>query len=279
MQLSEIERTKARLKSAGLKPKEYLGQNFLIDEEALAEAVGSAGLTAKDTVLEVGPGLGVLTEKLAQEAGRVVAVEKDPRLMGLLRARFKPMKNVEIVPGDILKFHVAKTIPGAYKVVANIPYYLTSKLISVLLEQEHRPELMVIMVQKEVAQRITAKPGNLSILSLSVNFFAQAEIIRLVPKESFWPKPEVDSAIIRIRSKATLPDVDRKFFFRLLHLAFSGKRKQIHNTLGKALDIPRPMLDGILSSLGLDSTVRPQELSLSQWLELTGKLSGRQQKK
>lgn len=272
---TEIEKTKAILKSAGLKPKEYLGQNFLVDEEVLSAILEAASLQRSDTVLEVGPGLGVLTRKLVQRAKRVVAVEKDHRLFSLLTREYpEGQTNLELVLGDILKFHIAKVIAGKYKVVANIPYYLTSKLISNLLElpEGAKPEMLVLMIQKEVAERITAPAGETSVLSLAVNYYAHAEIVRVVPKDCFWPVPEVDSAVIRIVPKKTVPKGDAKKFFRLIHLSFSGKRKQLHNTLGKALGLSREELDHALSESGLDSSARPQQLSLEQWLKLTERL-------
>lgn len=278
-QLNEIEKTRAILKAAGLKPKDYLGQNFLVDQEVLDEIVAAGRLKKSDTVLEVGPGLGVLTDELVKRVKRVVAVEKDPRLFALLQNGFYERKNVEFFNEDILKFYIKQRIPGKYKVVANIPYYLTSKLVSLLLEQDRRPELIVLMIQKEVAERIVAKAGELSILALSVNFFAEPEIVRIVPRKCFWPEPEVDSAIIRIEPKPELPEVDKKQFFKILHLAFAGKRKQIHNTLGKSLGIDKERMDQILSGLNLDSTVRPQQLSLAQWLHLVTLLNQETRKK
>ena len=243
------------------KPKKSLGQNFLVDENVLGEIVAVAELKNTDTVLEVGPGLGVLTKELIKRAGKVIAVEKDIRLSEDLNSKSEIRNpNLQIINQDILRFHLDKYIPGQYKVVANIPYYLTSKLFQYFLEQKNKPTLMVLMVQKEVGERVVAKPGELSVLGISVQIYSDAEIVSYVSKQSFWPVPKVDSVVLKIVPKNKYPEIDdQKKFFSIVKRAFTGKRKQIKNTIG---DIE------ILNKAGIDPTLRPQDLSLEDWIKL-----------
>ncbi|MBI4049346.1 MAG: ribosomal RNA small subunit methyltransferase A, partial [Candidatus Doudnabacteria bacterium] len=269
--LTDLNYLKTFLKQSGLKPRHYLGQNFLVDEEVLGEILDAAELTKSDTVLEVGPGIGTLTVELVKRAGKVIAVEKDERMMGLLSRNAELVSasqkrdpefnlGLRIVNQDILKFHLDKYVSGPYKVVANIPYYLTSHLIQYFLNQKNQPKLLVLMVQKEVAERVVAKPGELSILGISVQFFADAEIAAVVPKESFWPVPKVDSAILRIEPKDKYPEItDYKLFFSTVKKAFAGKRKQLKNTLGNIQ---------VLRQAGIDPMARPQDLSIDDWIRL-----------
>jgi len=203
---------KTILKKYDLKPNKLLGQNFLIDRTVLEKIIGAADLSKKDTVLEVGPGLGILTEELAKHAGGVIAVEKDKGLASFLQKRFGRVKNIDILQGDAMKFNSPQPplkLRGGegelyhYKLVANIPYYLTSHLIRKFLEAENPPAQIVLMVQKEVAQRICAKPPEMSLLAVSVQFYAEPKIISFVSKKSFWPRPKVDSAIIKITPRDT----------------------------------------------------------------------------
>ncbi|HYE22549.1 MAG TPA: 16S rRNA (adenine(1518)-N(6)/adenine(1519)-N(6))-dimethyltransferase RsmA [Verrucomicrobiae bacterium] len=261
---------KNRLKVYGFKPKDYLGQNFLIDEEALEEIVAAADLNKSDTVLEVGPGLGFLTTLLAQNTKKVIAVEKDHRLIGVLRAELSSFKNVDIIQEDILRYNFNQ-IPAPYKVVANIPYYLTSKLIANLLSSENKPSMLVLLVQKEVGERIVAEAGELSILGLSVQFYSDAKIVSPVLKDSFWPKPEVDSAIIKIIPRNKF-NINEKTFFRLIKIAFAGKRKQLHNTIASGLKLSKEEAQNILKNAEIDPFIRPQELKLEDWVRLAQSL-------
>src|SRR3989344_2862526 len=257
------------LKRYQFKPKDYLGQNFLVDEEILQKIIKAADLKTDDVVLEVGPGLGVLTVEIAKRVKRVVGVEKDRRVVSLLKKEFSFLKNLEIIEGDILKFYIAKYIKEKYKVVANIPYYLTSHLIQSFLNSEVKPEVMVLMVQKEVAQRIVAKPGKLSILGISVQINSKPEIIDLVPKESFWPSPKVNSAIIKIVPANIFPVIkDKKLFFRIIKSAFASKRKQLHNSLTAGLNLSKAEVLNIFNQAGIKQTSRPQDLSLKNWVDL-----------
>jgi 16S rRNA (adenine1518-N6/adenine1519-N6)-dimethyltransferase len=265
MNLSNIEELKNLLRSSGLRPKDYLGQNFLVDEEALKAIVDSGEIRSTDTVLEVGPGLGVLPSELVKKAKEVIAVEKDDRLVFFLKKQFQDSKNLKVINEDILRFHVKKNIPGNYKVVANIPYYLTSKLFQLFLENEHPPKSLVLMIQKEVGERVVAAPGDLSILGISVQVYADAEIMRVVPKTSFWPVPKVNSVILKITPGEKYPEItDKKLFFRMLKTAFAGKRKQIKNTIKNLEAIQRS---------GIDPMARPQDLSIESWIALYKALS------
>jgi len=267
------------LKARGLKPKDYLGQNFLVSEEVLQEIVKIADLSAEggsasggkptDTVLEIGPGLGVLTGELAPKVKKLIAVEKDPKLFSILKTDFKNLPQVELFNEDILKFHLAKNISGDYKVVANIPYYLTSKLLRDLLENETPPKLLVLMVQKEVGERVIASPGELSLLGISVQIYADAEIAAHVSRQNFWPVPKVDSVILKIAPKNKYPEItDKKLFFRIIKMAFSGKRKQVHNTLASGLKISKEEVLQILKSCGIDAAMRPQDIAIKDWVRL-----------
>ncbi len=187
-------------------------------------------------------------------------MEKDHKLIPLLNIELKDKKNVHIVHDDILRFHVAENIKGDYKVVANIPYYLTSKLIQNFLELRNPPKLLVLMVQKEVGERVVAKPGELSVLGISVQIYSDPEVALNVSKQSFWPVPEVDSVILKIVPSNKYPQIkDKKLFFRIIKTAFSGKRKQIHNTIKDP---------AALQKAGIDPKARPQDLSIEQWIEL-----------
>ncbi len=270
MKITDPQQLRNYLKARNLKPKDYLGQNFLIDENVLNEIITIADLKPTDLVLEVGPGLGVLTNELVERTGKVIAVEKDEKLFKILSDDFLPStKKPEIINQDILRFHLDKYISGPYKVVANIPYYLTSKLFQFFLEQKNPPEIMVLMVQKEVGERVVAEIGNLSVLSISIQAYADAEISTQVSKNSFWPIPKVDSVVIKITPKNKYPQIeDKKLFFRVVKVAFAGKRKQIQNSLSHGLNINKESLQDILSKANIQPTARPQDVSIEQWIAL-----------
>jgi 16S rRNA (adenine1518-N6/adenine1519-N6)-dimethyltransferase len=213
--LTDIEYIKNLFRQFGLKPRHYLGQNFLVDSDALAQIVAAADLSKEDSVIEVGPGIGVLTHELALNAGELYTIEKDRNLIPILKRQIKDFKNVKVINDDILRVNLEEIVSKPYKVVANIPYYLTSHLIQHFLTQKIKPKLLVLMVQKEVGERIVAKAGELSILGISVQIFADPEIVASVSKNSFWPKPEVDSVILRIKPTDKFPEIeDHKLFFR-----------------------------------------------------------------
>jgi len=265
-----------------------LGQNFLKNNDIVKKIVAAADLKSDDLVLEIGPGKGILTEELAKVAGKVVAVELDRNLVPLLKTRFKNQKNVEIIEGDILKTDISSLLGHQmskseknYKIVANLPYYITSPIIRLFLESELPPTEMILMVQKEVAERIVAKPGQMSILAVSVQYYANAEILFEVGKENFEPVPEVDSCVIKIIPRLkTSPGASRhpllkkgegedgKKFFQIVKAGFSAKRKTLVNNLSNSLHLDKTLVEKKLKTAGLKPTVRAQELSIEDWKNL-----------
>ena len=262
--------------SKSIPPSKGLGQHFLIDKGVLAKIVAAADLQPDDNVLEIGPGLGVLTLELAKRAKKVVAVEKDPRLIPILKENLTNHKNVEIVQKDVLKIGNWNLIEnwkleiGNYKVVANLPYYIASPTIRMFLEMEEQPKLMVLMVQKEVAKRITAKPPKMSILAVSVQFYAEAKIISYVSKKSFRPRPKVDSAIIKIIPKAqSIQTPDVCMFFNIVKTGFAQPRKQLVNNLSTGLSIGKEQIKKWLLKNNIKPTQRAETLTMENWLNLT----------
>ncbi len=265
-------------------PKRSLGQNFLLDPSHLDRIVAAADLAPTDIVLEIGPGLGTLTARLAAQAGHVVAVELDDRLIELLRADFADRPHVQIVHGDILELDppalLAAHLPqgkmaagykaAGYKVVANLPYYITSAALRHLLEASVPPMLAVVMVQKEVAERICAAPGDLSLLAVSVQFYAVPRIVQRVPAGAFYPAPNVDSAVLRldVRPQPAVPDVPPRDFFRVVRAGFGQKRKQLANSLSAGLSLPKSVIQDALSAAAIDPTRRAETLSLEEWGQL-----------
>jgi 16S rRNA (adenine1518-N6/adenine1519-N6)-dimethyltransferase len=260
------------LRQHGLRPEKSLGQNFLLDESALEQIVEIAGVTNLETVLEIGAGLGNLTRYLAMAARSVVAVELDEGLLPLLRHVLEPFPNIYIVQGDILALDPAQLIPeGNYLVVANIPYYITSALIRHLLESHHPPARLVLTIQKEVAQRICAAPGDLSLLALSVQVYGAPYIADYIPAEAFYPPPKVDSAILRVNLYPTprIPHPLLDSFFRLCRAGFSQKRKTLRNALSGGLGWSTARAGELLQIAQIDPFRRAETLSLDEWLRLT----------
>lgn len=264
--LSELKNLKLALKLSGLEAKKSYGQNFLVDKEALETIVDSAVLSSDDTVLEIGPGLGVLTDELVKHAGRVVAVEADAELAELLERRAQD--NLTVVATDALQYDLAQ-LPRGYKVVANLPYYITSLLLRFLLESENKPVSITVLVQKEVAERIIAQPGQMSVLACSVQYYGAPRLVRVVPAASFYPSPKVDSAILHI-DLGTEPAfvADTKKLFRLIKAGFGEKRKMLRNALAGGLAITGEQAVALIASAGLKETARAQELSLAEWKKL-----------
>jgi 16S rRNA (adenine1518-N6/adenine1519-N6)-dimethyltransferase len=233
MELTSPKIIKELLSKNEARPSRGLGQNFLIDKNVLHKIIEAADLSESDIILEVGPGIGTLTQELATKVKKVIAIEKDKTMVEILSAEGGPAsgwKNVEIIHGDILKIEKLEKFKN-YKVVANIPYYLTSPLIRKFLESENQPKEIILMVQKEVAQRICAKPPHMSLLSVSVQFYAKAKIISYVSKNCFWPSPKIDSAIIKIKPKENEEKIDSDLFFKIVKAGFSQPRKQLVNNL------------------------------------------------
>jgi len=255
-----------------LHPKKSLGQNFLVSETALASVAAAADLRPEDTVLEIGPGLGSLTRHLALAARRVVAVELDDTLLPALRHVLQPYPNVEILQGDILNLHPSSFIPQpSYKVVANIPYYITSAVIRHLLESEVRPTVIVLTIQREVAERLCAGPDDMSLLAVSVQFYSQPRIAARIPAGAFYPRPNVDSAVVKLTVRpqpaVAVDSVDA--FFEVVKAGFSQKRKQLRNSLSGGLRLTPAQADDLLTQAGLDPKRRAETLMLEEWGELT----------
>jgi 16S rRNA (adenine1518-N6/adenine1519-N6)-dimethyltransferase len=237
--------------------------------------VAAADLTPGDTVLEVGPGPGVLTELLAQQAGRVIAVELDDRLIPFLQQRFDSHPHVSVVHADILV-----TDPGAltggepYKVVANLPYYITSAVIRHLLESDPAPSVLVLTVQREVAERMVAQPPNMSLLALGVQFYCNGKIVERIPAGAFYPTPKVDSAVVRLdrRAEPVAPDVSAEAFFKVARAGFSQPRKQLRNSLAAGLGLPTAEVEAWLARAGIDPKRRAETLTLGEWARLSRSL-------
>jgi 16S rRNA (adenine1518-N6/adenine1519-N6)-dimethyltransferase len=273
------------LKKNDLWAKKGLSQNFLIDKDALNKIVAAAELKSEDLVVEIGPGTGILTSELIKCTGEVIAIEQDEKLAGLLPEITKSKlqitnkiqndKNLKIISSDILKVNLNEVIGDRkYKVVANIPYHITSKILELFLSRENKPEMMVLLVQKEVAERICAKPGEMSVLAVSVQLYSQPEIVDVVLKESFFPSPKVDSAILKI-NKIEIGDksFDEKEFFRCVHIGFAARRKTLANNLMVGYQLERQEVIDIIKKIGLKDTVRAQELDISNWGELCRKMT------
>jgi len=249
-------------------PKKSLGQHWLNDPASLASICEMADLNPKDTVLEIGPGHGSLTQNLTLLANKVVAVEFDDQLAAQLPLRIRA-ENLTVVHEDILKYDLTK-LPIDYKVVANIPYYLTSNLLRVLCESDNPPSVMVLLVQKEVAQRVCAPAGSMSMLSVSVQFYYTAELGTIVPAKLFTPPPKVDSQILKLtRHKAELfPGINTKSFFRVVKSGFANRRKTLANSLSAGLHISKAQAAEFIALAKLSVNARPQELSLTDWYNL-----------
>lgn len=249
-------------------PKKSLGQHWLYDEVSLQAMCNAAGVGPNDTVLEIGPGLGTLTELLVERAERVIAVEFDKALADELPVRV-PSDNLEIVSQDILQFDFT-SLPPDYKVVANIPYYLTSNLIRVLSETTNQPSAAVLLVQKEVAERVVARAGDMSVLSVTAQFYWDTSLGMIVPADLFTPPPKVDSQILILQRPTQLkyPDVDPKAFFRLVKAGFGERRKKLRSSLAGGLHMSKPEVETLLEKAGIDPNLRAQALSLDDWHRL-----------
>ncbi len=263
------------LRQAGLRPDKRLGQNFLVDTAALDKVLQSAEIDRDDVVLEIGAGLGSLTRYLAACARHVTAVELDERLFRLLKEVLSPYPNVRLVQGNILALDPVgllaggepENLAGGYVVAANIPYYITSAVIRQLLEARLQPWRMVLTVQREVAERVCAKPGDMSLLALSVQVYGQPEITARIPAGAFYPAPQVDSSVVRVRlfDKPVIPREQLKEFFRMAKAGFSQKRKTLRNALAGGMHWTPQQAGEILQSAGIDPQRRAETLSLEEW--------------
>lgn len=255
-----------------------MGQNFLINPRVLDKIVAAAEITKENVVLEVGPGTGNLTKKLAEKAGKVIAVEKDRRLIETLKEKFRDT-NVEVIESDILTLDIWTLFKNSkleirnsnYKVVANIPYYITSHFLKTIFEKWPRPKLIVLTIQKEVAQRIVAKPPKMNLLALSVQFFTEPKIVGYISKENFRPRPKVDSAIIKLTPKEKLPTADYEKFFKIVRTGFSQRRKLLISNLEK-IDPDKNKPAAIFKKLKINPKSRAENLGLDDWIKLINQL-------
>ena len=264
------------LRAHGLRADKSLGQNFLQDPAALERITAAAEIRPTDTVLEVGPGLGALTRHLAAAAKHVIAVELDSRLLPALRETLSGYTNIEIIQGDMLKLSPAEIVPVSdYLVVANIPYYITSALLRHLLETAPRPRRVVLTVQKEVAERICAAPGDMSLLALSVQVYGQPRVAAIIPAGAFHPAPKVDSAVVRIDLTPApfIPYTLLDTFFALAKAGFSQRRKQLRNSLSAGMRKSPAEIEETLRAAGIDPQRRAETLSLEEWRELTARMN------
>lgn len=278
----------AQLAALGIRPKKGLGQHFLVDPAHRARIVAAADLSPSDIVLEVGPGPGVLTELLAAQAGRVIAVELDDRLIPFLRERFASQPHVTIVHGDILKLDIGDRILGIardiqspipnppYKVVANLPYYITAAVIRHLLEAHPPPDLLVLTVQREVAERMVASPPRMSLLALGVQFYCTAQIVGRIPAGAFYPPPKVESAVVRLirLAEPAVPGVTAEAFFRVARAGFGQPRKQLRNSLAAGLGVAPDVVEDWLRDAGIAPRRRAETLTVAEWGELTRVIEG-----
>jgi 16S rRNA (adenine1518-N6/adenine1519-N6)-dimethyltransferase len=279
MLLASKETIKFLCKKYKFQPSRSSGQNFLVSENILNNIVHTAQLQGNDTVLEIGAGFGTLTVELLKGGSKVIAVELDKRLVVPLKKLAKVNKNLLVVEGDIFKQWPAispKLKDLCYKIVANLPYNITSLVLRNFLEQKPRPKEMILLVQKEVAERVVARPGKMSRLSVAVQFYGQPEIIGVVPAQDFWPMPEVDSAILKIDGigedidgyQGLLGSVDKKKFFNFINLGYSAKRKQLHNNLASGFRLDNGLVQEIFKNIGINPHARAQDLAIEDWIKI-----------
>jgi 16S rRNA (adenine1518-N6/adenine1519-N6)-dimethyltransferase len=271
---SLLAQTKRLLRQFDLQARKGLGQHFLIDGEVLRLIASAAELTSTDVIVEVGPGLGILTKELAGQAGRVIAIELDNKLAALLRQTLASFNNVTIINDDVLQIEPEDLLKGqtatGYKVVANLPYYIASPVLRHFLEARAKPEAMIVMVQKEVAEAIVAKAGDMSLLSVSVQFYGEPRIISHVPAQCFYPAPKVDSALLRIDlyPQPAVAVSDEGSFFDLVRAGFVAPRKQMANSLAQGLGRAKTEVLPLLERADIASQRRAETLTLEEWARL-----------
>ena len=264
------------MSNKGFKTKKSLGQNFLKDQIVIEKIADASGCGPKDTVVEIGPGLGVLTDALSERAGRVIAVELDDRLIPILNTKFALRKNVEIVHEDILRFDWSGVDPGeegSLYIAGNLPYYITTPILLGILEKKVPAKSITVMVQKEVADRIVAHPGgkDYGVLSISLQYYAEARKVLDVPSECFDPRPKVDSAVVvlDLKEKRALEGAEEAKFFRLVKQAFMQRRKTLSNSLAGFNGKGKEEIEDILTRNGIDPKRRAETLSLEEYIHLS----------
>jgi len=274
MELSSKRTVKELFAQHQTKPLKRLGQNFLINKKALNDFINACDLKKNDVVLEIGPGLGAITQEIAPKVKRVIAIEKDRKMCEIMKETLRDFKNIEIINQDVLEnLSSSKELSlssGKVKIVGNLPFYLTAPIIRKFLEIKNQPQEMVFMIQKEVAQRICAKPPKMSILAISVQFYAKPKIVSYLPKNSFWPQPKVDSAIIKISSiKYQALSINKDLFFQIVRAGFSSPRKQLINNLAKGLKMNKEKIEQWLLENGIKPEQRAETLKVQDWISLT----------
>ncbi len=286
MDLTSKRVIKSLFKKYQIRPSKRFGQNFLIDKKVVKKVIRASNIRPKDAVLEIGPGIGALTKELAQKSKKVIAVEKDKKMIEILKETLKEYKNVKIIHRDILKFNNYSLLTTNYKLIASLPYYIVSPTIRIFLESPNRPKEMILIVQKEVAQRICSKPPKMNLLAISVQFYSKPEILSYVSKKSFWPSPKVDGAILQIsRIRTNLPRINTNLFFKVVKAGFSQPRKQLANNLSKWLALSPPKGLALSQSNGLklnkeqinswllknhiQPSQRAETLTVRDWINLT----------
>lgn len=261
-------------KTYPLSPKKSLGQNFLQDESVIERILETAEINPEDLVFEIGPGLGALTTRLKERAKKVVAIELDHELVLRLQKNFSESGNVSILEGNVLDVDLNELLEhadfhsGEYKIVANIPYYITAPILRTLLALRVTPRLLVLMVQKEVAERMMAPPGAMSLLSILTQYYADASIAFRVPPESFEPMPAVESAVVKLVPKRAYDETEDRKLFRVARAGFAARRKTLANNLSTSFHLPREKVEQILEALTLRKDIRAQALTLSDWERL-----------
>ncbi len=272
--MSLLAKIKNELSQLGIKPSKSLGQNFLVNEGIYEKIVTALNIESGDTIIEVGPGLGTLTDYLAQSDANIFAIEKDRHLISHLKNHFVKFKNVRIMEGDILMVRPEDLAikNNTYKLVGNIPYYITSHLLRIVFEKWPMPDIVVFMIQKEVARRIVAKPGEMSLLAASIQYYAKPEVVSYVSRGSFYPAPDVDSAIIKLTPfKEKNDPVFEKKYFEIIKRGFAGKRKQLQNNLVSET-MPKEEVQQKLTSIDIDPRRRAETLSIGEWKQITNLL-------
>jgi len=278
MEIANPSNTKEILRKHKLQLKKSLGQNFLIDNNILNKIVETADLTEEDTVIEIGPGIGSLTQKMAETGARVIAVELDDRLIPVLKESLNVYNNIEIVHGDALEVDFSQLVDGSFKLVANLPYYITTPIIMRLLEEGFDVEKIVVMIQKEVGERMVASPGgkDYGILSIGVQYHSNPRIAFVVPPTVFIPQPKVESVVVdlKVKDKQNLEILDEEFFFKVVKSAFHQRRKTIRNSLSKApyMNLNRDLIDQALEEVGIDPRRRAEKLSIETFAQLSNAL-------
>ena len=266
-----------------VRPKKRLGQHFLIDKHVLKHILSAAELSPSDVVIEIGPGLGILTKELAKQTAKVIAVEIDAEIVSILGKKMSPFANAKVIHDDILKISPEQLLEVGtdpkvrpysasqnYKVVANLPYYITSPVLRHFLEASAKPSMMVVMVQKEVGEAVVAAPGKMSLLSLRVQFYSKPTLIAYVPARSFYPPPKVDSVILRldVYPKPLVEVSDAASFFDIISCGFCSPRKQLRNSLAQALGMPPSQVAPLLEKTGVEAQRRAETLDLEEWKKL-----------